>query len=93
MAHRFLFGEAMKKCKKNKPCDSAKKIHVGMADERSGLFISNTVNLKTGERGVRVGYRFPKHQGPELKGYIWLNYCPWCGVDQSFPKKKKKRTK
>jgi hypothetical protein len=79
------------KCKKNKPCSGAEKIHDRGNPDFRGLFISDTINITTYVRGVRMGYRFPRNA--DHKGFIWLSFCPWCGVDQQFPKKKKKCSK
>lgn len=71
-----------KKCKKNKPCNGAMELHRLYDPFLSGLLVVNTMHKETYEKGVRLAYGFPK--GFAHKGNIYLNYCPWCGVDQSF---------
>lgn len=39
------------------------------------IFVSDTMNFKTGEERKRAGYFF----GRKKNEYIWLNFCPWCG--------------
>lgn len=76
----------MSKCKKDKPCLGVLEIHRHDAF-LSGLIIANTVNLKTGETRKRIAYK-PQKQSP-----IYLNFCPWCGVDQNFKKKPRTKTR
>lgn len=72
----------MSKCKKNKPCKGAIELHFNGYPDRQGLSVVDTFNIDTRLKGKRIGYR------KTGVGHIYLNFCPWCGVDQNFPTKK-----
>lgn len=52
------------------------------------IFIGQSMNMETGQTGVRVWYQF----GSKAKEFVLMMYCPWCSGRLGWrnPLKKKK---
>jgi hypothetical protein len=80
----------MKKCTENKPCQGAMKISSVGDPDAVGLNVTDRIRLKDSHRNKGQLYRFPRKS--EHKGFVWLNFCPWCGIDIRFKPSKRAAT-
>jgi hypothetical protein len=76
----------MKECNnlKNKWCRGIEQVADFGNPEAFGLAVSMVIDIETYAKGYGLRLGFNRAQAKDLGGkMIWLNYCPFCGVDVS----------
>lgn len=72
----------MSKCKPGKACKGARTLSFIGDPDAVGLNLADAYNRETKVTTKQAQlYRFPRKS--EHKGFVWLNFCPWCGVKQT----------